>query len=110
MKIEINNMPTFAVKASKIATLRAGDLFGVLTVREVEMLFKLWQYESILEMQQPEEFEKPYYNKREVCELLDVSPKTLDNLVSAGKLQKHYLGGRVVFLASDIDKAITLKK
>jgi len=110
MRIEIENMPTFATEAARLATSRAGDLFGVLTIEQVEMLLKTWVYEVMLELQQPDEFTKPFYNKGEVCELLDISDKTLSNLIKAGKINRKYLGGRPVFMAVDIQKAFTDNK
>lgn len=60
-----------------------------------------------------EEKEPRYYSRQEVADLLHVTLPTLHAMVNAGALHPMKVGGRVLFRAEFVDKAIldgTLRK
>ena len=48
--------------------------------------------------------DKILVGRKGAAELLDVSRRTIDNLVLAGALQPKRIGNRVLFLRADIEK------
>lgn len=50
--------------------------------------------------------EPEFLNRREVCELLHISPMTLHNYTKQGKLKKHGIGDRVLYKRSEVVEAI----
>ena len=49
---------------------------------------------------------KPFYTRKEVAEMLNVSYVTLNKWNKANKLKASGIGGRVLYRASDIENAI----
>lgn len=58
--------------------------------------------------------EKPkearYYTREEVCDLLHITKGCLHNYMRQGRLKALKLGGRTLFDANEIDKAIERKE
>jgi excisionase family DNA binding protein len=54
--------------------------------------------------------EPHYYSRREVCEILHVTPMTLRNWVVSGKLVQRKIGKRVLFDKAAIDDAVKCQK
>ena len=42
-----------------------------------------------------------YYSKEEVCQLLNVHPKTLNNFISSGKLKVHRPTRNMTYITED---------
>lgn len=92
-----NNTP-FSLTAGQMASLI--DLFSPLVDNLVERVAqRVRQLEA--------EKEPRYYSRKEVAELLHVSLPTLHAMCNAGVLHSQKIGGRVLFLAQDVDCAIT---
>jgi len=106
MRFEITSLPLFAGKGVKLADEKANEPFGSLTVQQAEKLLKTWFYETLLELQQPDEYQPPFYNRLQVAEKLGISLPTVDSWVLKGILPCHYLGKRRVFLPGDLDDIV----
>jgi excisionase family DNA binding protein len=63
---------------------------------------------EVLEVVVPKE--KKYYTRQEVAEKIRVSLPTIHSMVNSGKLICHKIGGRTLFDAEEIDKAIEEKR
>lgn len=53
------------------------------------------------------ENEKKYYTRKEVAARFRISVQTVDAEIKRGNLKRYGIGRRVLFLASDIDNALT---
>lgn len=56
-----------------------------------------------------EDMKPKYYNRKEVCRLIDVSEPTLRRYDLNGKLKPKRIGGRVLYDVDAIDKAVKEK-
>ncbi|MFH0756558.1 MAG: hypothetical protein V2B15_04655 [Bacteroidota bacterium] len=110
MKIEVKTLPTFATQAAKIVASRGNEPFTSLTVKEAEMALKTWLYESILEVQEPEEASLLYYTRTSAAKELGIAPITLDEWVKSGLIKYKWLGNRRIFLHADLAAAIRDEK
>ena len=48
-----------------------------------------------------------FYSGKEVCAMLHITPQTLCNMQSRGDIQPLRIGGRVLFDAGAIDRAVS---
>lgn len=57
------------------------------------------------------EEEKPkYYTRKKLCEILHVSAPTIIEMGKRGEIVEKRIGGRVLYDAAEIDKAVKEKK
>jgi len=107
MKLTVKTLPTFTVEATKLATSRAGDLLGSLTIEEAEICIKTWVLEAVLEVQEPDEKSVLYFTRSDTAKELGVTVPTIDSWVEKGLLTYRWLGKRKVFLQSDLQKVLS---
>ena len=107
MQLSISHIPSTALKAAKLQTDKANELFTSLTVAETESLFKLWLYETLLELQLPEEALTPLFMTRiEAAELLGITTVTLDKLSANGVIKYQLIGKKRVYLQTDLANSL----
>ena len=106
MKFTVENMPVFATEAAKICTLRADEPFGGLTIQEAEKLMKTWFYETLMELRQPPEAKVTFFTRKTAAKELNISPKTLDELIEKTDTPYHWLGNRRILLRDDLNSLI----
>ena len=67
--------------------------------------------ERVIAKMKAEEADKPkYYTRKELCELLHVTTPTVIELVKRGEICEKRIGGRILYDAAEIDKAVQEQK
>ena len=110
MIFRTEQLPSFAIKASKIAASRPGDTVTSLTISEAEICVKGWMWEAAAELQDPPEKAPLYLDRLEAIEALRLSALTFDRLVKSGIIKKGYLGKKLVFTQESLAAAILDEK
>ena len=62
--------------------------------------------EKIQELKPKPKEETEYLTRKEVKELLRISYPTLHELVNSGKLKAYRIGGRVLFIKSEVESSL----
>ena len=67
--------------------------------------------ERVIAKLKAEDSNKPkYYTRKELCEMLHVTTPTVIELVKRGEIREKRIGGRILYDAAEIDKAVQEQK
>ena len=67
--------------------------------------------ERVIAKMRAVESDKPrYYTRKELCEMLHVTAPTVIELVKRGEIREKRIGGRILYEATEIDKAVQEQK
>ena len=67
--------------------------------------------ERVIAKMRAVESDKPkYYMRKELCEMLHVTTPTVIELVKRGEIREKRIGGRILYDATEIDKAVQEQK
>lgn len=67
------------------------------------------QFDELKQFYQPKE-PKTYLTRQEVAKMLSVDLSTVHNLTKRGVLEKLQIGGRILYLRSQVEKSIVKLK
>ncbi len=63
--------------------------------------------EKLIQFQPQQAKNTKYLTRKETSELLKISLPTLNEYTKSGKVKGHRIGGRVLYLESDIEQSLT---